>query len=50
MANVEGWLWGLFSGIDATSGGGQDLTERDFLSRNIFGLELIQVCSNKTSK
>ena len=50
MTNAQGWFWGLFSGIDTTGGSGQNLTERDFFSSNIFGFEFIQVCSNKTSK
>ena len=50
MTNTQRGLWGLFAGIDSTGGCGQNLTERDFLSSNIFGLEFIQVCSNETSK
>lgn len=50
MTNSKRRLWGLFTGIDATSRGGEDLTQRNLFTGNILRLQLVQVGSNETTE
>jgi hypothetical protein len=43
-------LGGLHSSVNATGGRGQDLTKRNLFPGNILGLQLVQICTHKTSE
>lgn len=50
VTNAQWGLWGLETGIDATGGGGQHLTQRDLYARNVLGLQLVQVGTHEATE
>lgn len=50
VADIQGWLGGLFAGVNATSGRRKNLTQRNLYPRYIFRLEFIQISSDKASE